>query len=171
MRIWPVALLLSCGSPPGTVVPKEKESACWEATVGKPFPALKLRSKAGEPVKIVPGHVTLVWFWATWEAPSKQAFPKLQELYANYHARGFDVVGVSVDDDNTQVAEAAADWGAKFAIAWDQGHEAANCVKLAYEPESFVIDRKGVVRFVVPGYHDGEIAVIEQNAVPLLDNP
>jgi thiol-disulfide isomerase/thioredoxin len=46
------------------------------------------------------GKVVLVDFWATWCGPCVAELPNVQKLYAAYHGRGFDVVGVSLDRDN-----------------------------------------------------------------------
>ena len=44
------------------------------------------------------GKVTLVDFWATWCAPCRKSMPELQSLHEKYRARGFSVVGVSIDE-------------------------------------------------------------------------
>jgi len=53
---------------------------------GKPFDLKSLR-----------GKIVLLDFWATWCGPCIAEIPGLQELYEAYHARGFEVVGISID--------------------------------------------------------------------------
>ena len=49
------------------------------------------------------GKVVLVDFWATWCEPCLEAMPRLQKLYSAYSAKGFDVWGVSIDEDKDRV--------------------------------------------------------------------
>lgn len=53
------------------------------------------------------GKVVLVDFWATWCRPCLAEMPHLKKLYDKYHARGFEIVGISLDSDREN--ETAAD--------------------------------------------------------------
>ena len=44
------------------------------------------------------GKVVIVDFWATWCKPCKEEIPRFIELYDEYRARGFEMVGISTDD-------------------------------------------------------------------------
>jgi len=122
-------------------------------------------------MRIAPGTVTFVYFWATWEEPSKRAFPRFEETWRRLRARGYRIIAISVDDEGDGVAEAGTSWGATFPLGWDQGRKIAECWGPESEPEGFLVDRAGVVRAIHPGYHDGEAQVVEQEAEALLAEP
>jgi thiol-disulfide isomerase/thioredoxin len=44
------------------------------------------------------GKVVLLEFWATWCGPCVADIPKLKEIYAKYHDRGFEIVGITLED-------------------------------------------------------------------------
>jgi len=113
-------------------------------------------------VEVTPGKVVIVDFWATWCEPCKKSFPKLQELYVKYKASGLEIAAVSVDDDKGGIAAFAKNYGAKFPIGWDEGHKVADKWKPENMPSTYIVDKKGVIRNVHKGYHDGEVDEIEK---------
>ena len=55
---------------------------------GKPFDPESLK-----------GKVVFVDFWATWCGPCRAELPNVKRNYEKYHDKGFDVIGISLDDD------------------------------------------------------------------------
>ncbi|MBX3186678.1 MAG: TlpA family protein disulfide reductase [Labilithrix sp.] len=114
------------------------------------------------------GKVVLVDFWATWCEPCKKSFPKLEELRVKYNASGLEIVAISEDDEPNGIKEFGENYGAKFPLVWDKDKSIANKWHPPNMPSSFIVDKKGVVRFVHLGYHDGEEKEIETEVKSLL---
>lgn len=122
-------------------------------------------------LKSLRGKVVLVDFWGTFCEPCKKSFPKLQDLNTKYAASGLRIIGISEDesDDKDKIPSFADTYGAKFTLGWDEDKSIARSYKPETMPCSFIIDKKGVVRFVHVGYHDGEEVEIDKQIKQLLD--
>jgi thiol-disulfide isomerase/thioredoxin len=92
------------------ILSKSKDSKVIEAA--KKFAGVARRiTLLGKPVEIkgtlldgkpfdqgsVQGKVVLLDFWATWCGPCKEELPNVKQNYAKYHDKGFEVIGVSLD--------------------------------------------------------------------------
>ena len=133
-----------------------------------------LKDISGKDVKLssLKGKVVLLDFWATWCEPCKKSFPKLQELNVKYGGQGFMIVGISEDDSDEGIADFVKGTGAKFKVGLDPDNKSI-AAKYKWEgftmPSSVIIDKKGVVRFIHAGYHDGEENEVEKEVKSLLD--
>lgn len=76
-----------------------REKNIW---VGHAVPDLELRDLELRRCRlsdhIRPGHVTLIEIWASWCNPCRGDIPYVKRAYDTYHKRGFDIVGISIDD-------------------------------------------------------------------------
>jgi cytochrome c biogenesis protein CcmG, thiol:disulfide interchange protein DsbE len=116
------------------------------------------------------GDVVLLDFWGTFCEPCKKSFPKLEELHRRYAASGLHVIGISEDeeDDKGKIPPFAESYGARFPLAWDANKAIAKLYNPETMPSSFLIDRRGLVRFVHVGFHDGEELALEEEIKDLL---
>jgi cytochrome c biogenesis protein CcmG, thiol:disulfide interchange protein DsbE len=143
--------------------------------VGNPAPDFSVKAVTGGSgtvsLRSWRGKVVLVDFWGTFCEPCKKSFPKLQDLGAKYEASGLRIVGISEDeaDDQSKIPGFASSYGAKFTLGWDEDKAIARSYKPDTMPSTFVIDRKGVVRYVHVGFHDGEELTMEKEIKGLLD--
>lgn len=71
------------------------------SVIGNPFPMQDLvlvpSGETFDPATLT-GKTVLVDFWASWCGPCRAEFPNLRNLYAKYHERGFEIVGVNLDE-------------------------------------------------------------------------
>lgn len=143
--------------------------------VGNPAPNFTVNAITGGSgsvsLKSLRGKVVLVDFWGTFCEPCKKSFPKLQDLNTKYAASGLRIIGISEDesDDKDKIPSFADTYGAKFTLGWDEDKSIARSYKPQTMPSSYIIDKKGVVRFVHVGYHDGEEVEIDKQIKQLLD--
>src|SRR5665213_1030581 len=101
------------------------------------------------------GRVVMVNFWATWCGPCRQEMPQLNRLYEKYHAAGFVLLGVNVDDDQRKAAEVAGKLGVTFPVLLDTDKTVSKLYELSTMPSTVIIDRDGKVRYVHRGYRTG----------------
>jgi cytochrome c biogenesis protein CcmG/thiol:disulfide interchange protein DsbE len=143
--------------------------------IGNPAPDFTVKAISGGSgtvsLKSLRGKVVLVDFWGTFCEPCKKSFPKLQDLNTKYAASGLRIIGISEDeaDDKDKIPSFADTYGAKFTLCWDKDKSIARSYKPETMPSSFIIDKKGVVRFMHVGYHDGEEVEIDKQIKQLLD--
>jgi peroxiredoxin len=131
---------------------------------GKTAPNFKLEDTSGKKVSLsdYKGKAVLVNFWATWCGPCKVEIPWFEKLRDQYAGQGFEILGISSDqldtDDKGRLASEKADV-AKFASGMHMNYP----VLLGGEdiskdwggvdslPESFYIDKTGKIVTVVTG--------------------
>jgi thiol-disulfide isomerase/thioredoxin len=105
--------------------------------------------------KSLAGKVVLVDFWATWSGPSLAELPAVLAAYAKYHDRGFEVVGVSVDDDRHAVERFVTEKN----VPWPILHEQPAGPNWRH-PLARQYGIHGVPRFVLIG-RDGKVIAID----------
>ena len=64
---------------------------------------IKFTSVDGKDVDLAKlrGKVVLVDFWATWCPPCRGEVPNVVAAYKKYHGQGFDIIGISLDQDKS----------------------------------------------------------------------
>jgi peroxiredoxin len=92
----------------------------------------------------------LLDFWATWCGPCRAELPAVRKVYEDLHAKGFEILGVSLD--NADTSEKLADFTASNKITWPQisdgqGWQAELATKYGVRsiPAAFLIDAKGKI--------------------------
>ena len=121
------------------------------ANINDPRLQIKLPTVSGDSITLAAqkGKVILLDFWASWCMPCRAANKKLVKLYEKYNPQGFEIFGVSLDQEKNdwekaikkdkitwlQVNDPRGSWNAKTAADWN----------ISVLPTSFLINKNGDV--------------------------
>lgn len=124
---------------------------------GQPAPDFALKSSTGENLRLSEfrGDVVMINFWATWCGPCRQEMPLLDELYTRYERVGFNLLGVSIDDDSSRAMAMIDELGVNFPVLFDARKEVSKMYDVGAMPVTVIVDRTGNVRYVHQGYKPG----------------
>lgn len=112
---------------------------------GQAAPQFSFSSLEGKTValKDLTNKVVVVDFWATWCGPCREEIPHLNKLYSELEGRGFEIVGISMDTDGTEVKEFAKEFRIEYPIVMGSDQDTESFGGIIGLPTTFIIDRKG----------------------------
>lgn len=129
--------------PPVGATPPAPGSAKWSSDFSAPNPQGKVIS-----LKESLGKVTIVDFWASWCGPCRAENPNVVAIYAEFHSKGLNIVGVSLDKDPAKWKEAIA----KDKLTWVEVSHLKfweEPIAIQYQvqsiPATFILDASGTV--------------------------
>ncbi len=118
--------------------------------IGSPLPDFEEKDLQNRPLSIRQhrGKVVLLDFGATWSQSWVGETPNLRRLYERYHDKGFQIIGVSLDQDQLKLSS----FTARRNLSWPQFCDASgwnNKLALKYGvnslPDNFLLDREGKI--------------------------
>jgi len=147
---------------PGEMAAKRKEHEKYREQVqrkfvGKAAPDVMLRKFEGGTTRLsaFKGHVVALSFWHDNCGPCPKTTDVLQKLVAKYDTEDFEVAAVYASRDTTTLAAIIRDREYTFPV-YLNAREALKAYRVEYIPQTFLIDRNGIVRHVffgpAPGY-------------------
>jgi cytochrome c biogenesis protein CcmG/thiol:disulfide interchange protein DsbE len=92
------------------------------------------------------GQVVVLNFWATWCPPCVEEMPSLVEMQRRMKVKGVTVVAVSMDVDQSAYRQFLKDHNVNLLTVRDPGQKSNNLYGTFKFPETYVIDRNGVMR-------------------------
>src|SRR5690606_39158089 len=133
----------------GRVLKQQLEALALSA-VGKKAPEIPGQTPDGKQLSLsdLRGKLTLIDFWASWGGPWRQESRTVVKLYEKYHAKGFNILGVSLDDDAGKWKQAIAADGLEWAHvsdlkAWDS--ELIKPYAVNAIPHTVLVDENGII--------------------------
>ena len=129
---------------------KKNDTSSTAVEIGTVAPDFSAPSPEGKDtsLKSALGKLTLIDFWASWCGPCRKENPNVVALYKEFHAKGLNIIGVSLDEKADKWKEAIA----KDQLTWThisnlKGWEDPIARRYHVDgiPATFLLDEKGVV--------------------------
>jgi thiol-disulfide isomerase/thioredoxin len=128
----------------------KKETATGDSEVKekKPAPEITVTSLTNVPLKLsaLKGKVVLLNFWATWCPPCREEIPSMMKLNSAMAGKPFQMVAVSIDEGGVPEIESFfKSSGFSLPAYTDPGGAAVKIYGITGVPESFIIDKNGIL--------------------------
>lgn len=117
------------------------------------MPSYSASTLDGRPFELSNDKVVLLNIWATWCGPCRVEIPELQVLHEKFASKGFEVLGVSVDDAGADhvVRDFVREQKMTYPVVLDPQGRIADLFQTTVIPTSALIDRQGKILWVHRG--------------------
>jgi peroxiredoxin len=156
-----------------TATQKQQANTGKLLSIQQAAPPLTLPDMQGQQQSLsaLKGQVVLLNFWASWCPPCVHEMPSMQRLIDAKASQGLALVAVNLGEDAASIAAFSAQHQLRFPIWRDEDQQTAKAWKVFAYPTSFLIDRKGQVRFALAGGADWTAASLVEQVDMLLTAP
>lgn len=128
------------------------------SAVADEAPDFTLPTNSGENLRLAEqrGSVVMLNFWASWCGPCRQEMPLLEAMYQRYNPAGFVLLGVDVEEDNTDAKKIVKNLNITYPILFDTDNKVSKLYSVETMPTTVMIDKKGNIRYINHGYKPGD---------------
>jgi len=143
---------------------KDQVASQKRSAIGQMFADITLKTPDDNPISISDyagkGKYVLLDFWAAWCQPCRMANPRVVELYKRYKDKGFEIVGISLDQSKDAWVKAIKDdnltWPHMSDLQYWQS-AAAKLYSVSSIPHTVLLDKDG--KIIAKGLHVEALAV------------
>jgi peroxiredoxin len=139
---------------------------------GDRAPEFRLSTLDGRSVSLssLKGKVVMVHFWATWCPPCVEELPTLDRLFRSMAGRDLEVIAVSVDEGGAETVGGFLQRnGLSLPVLLNPDRSVANLYGTFKFPETYLVDRDGVVRRKIIGAADWTSPAAQQVIQTMLE--
>jgi peroxiredoxin len=140
---------------------KEMVAQLKKTETGAVAPDFTMNDPEGKPVSLssLRGKVVMIDFWASWCAPCRQENPNVVKLYQQYHSKGFEIIGVSLDKTKEDWVKAIKDDQLSWIHVSDLQYW-QNAIARQYGvntiPQTYLLDKEG--KIIAKGLRSEQLA-------------
>jgi peroxiredoxin len=141
---------------------------------GSPAPNFTFPDLTGKKVSLSDyrGRVVFLNIWATWCPPCVDEMPSMEKLYKKFKGDQFEIMAVSIDGEGRKVVAPFMErLNLTFPALLDKKGKIKNIYGVTGIPESFIINKKGIIVKKVLGPIDWAKPVISRFFEDLLQSP
>ena len=126
------------------------------AEVGKPAPLFEYPDSTGKIWRLsdLRGKVVFINFWATWCTTCESEIPYKERLYEKMKGKPFQMLGILYRDDPANLKEYFQTHKVSIPTLISPDNEAARIYGISGVPETFIIDKDGIIREKIVGPRD-----------------
>ena len=140
---------------------KEIADGMRKTAIGTQAPDFTMNDPEGKPLQLssLRGKVVMIDFWASWCGPCRQENPNVVRLYQQYHDKGFEILGVSLDNKKEEWMKAIQ----TDQLGWlhvsdlqQWQNSAARLYAVNAIPQTFLLDKDG--KIIAKGLRSEQLA-------------
>ena len=115
---------------------------------GNPAPDFQLQDIEGQTVTLssLRDSPVILNFWASWCAPCEHEMPFLQQIYEDWHSKGFILLTINLRETHSVVTQYMQSNGLSFPVLFDTDGSVGLDYNVTGIPTTFFIDKDGIIQ-------------------------